>query len=336
MNLNTLDLNLFVVFDTIFHERNLTRASEVLNVTQPAVSNALARLRATFGDPLFVRAGQVMMPTPAAQNLAGPVRQALRQLQTGLDQFGHFDPLNSEKVFNISIGEAAAAVMLPDLIRSVHELAPLVKINTYQVDRHEIVLELASGSLDFAIDIPQLAKSELNAAKILQDRYVCVLRKNHPLARRRLTMGRYLALDHVTVSSRRRGRSLVDIALQRLGRQAKTVLRVSHVEAALHTVMETDMVAAVSLSTARLYDVAIRELPFDTPPLEQILYWHKNADLDPANVWLRERISAVGVQTRLLGLKPPQGLRSLHSAATSTPVESRRSGNHARGNRKNR
>lgn len=162
-----------------------------------------------------------------------------------------------------------------------------------------------------------------------------MLRKNHPLARRRLT-GCYLALDHVTVSSRRRGRSLVDIALQRLGRQAKTVLRVSHVEAALHTVMETDMVAAVSLSTARLYDVAIRELPFDTPPLEQILYWHKNADLDPANVWLRERISAVGVQTRLLGLKPPQGLRSLHSAATSTPVELRRSGNHARGNRKNR
>ncbi len=293
MNLNTLDLNLFVVFDTIFQERNLTRASEVLNVTQPAVSNALTRLRARFGDPLFVRAGHAMMPTPVAQNLAGPVRQALRQLQGSLDQLGRFDPQHSDKTFSISIGEAAAAVLLPGLIRSVSADAPLVKIHTYQVDRHEIALELASGGLDFAIDIPQLAKSELNAAKIWQDRYVCVLRKSHPLARRRLTMQRYLALDHVTVSSRRRGRSLVDIALQRLGWQARTVLRVSHVEAALHAVMETDMAANVALSTARLYDVAVRELPFDTPPLEQILYWHKNADLDPANVWMREKIVAV-------------------------------------------
>lgn len=303
MHLNMIDLNLFVVFDTIFQERNLTRASEVLNVTQPAISNALTRLRAVFGDPLFVRTGHAMVPTPVAQNLAGPVRQALRQLQGSLDQLGQFDPTRSEKVFQISVGEAAAAVLLPGLVRAVRAEAPLVKIHTYQVDRHEIALELAAGSLDFAIDIPQLAKSELNAIRIWQDRYVCILRRDHPLARRRLTMERYLALDHVTVSSRRRGRSLVDIALQRLGWQARNLLRVSHVEAAIHAVMESDMAAAVALSTARLYDVAVRELPFDTAPLEQILYWHKNADLDPANIWMREKIAAVGRSRTVSGGK---------------------------------
>ena len=106
MNLNAIDLNLFVAFDVIYAERNLTRASEVLNITQPAVSNTLARLRATFGDKLFVRTGNAMVPTPVAQSLVGPVRQALRQLRASVDQLKSFDPATSEKIFNFSLGDA--------------------------------------------------------------------------------------------------------------------------------------------------------------------------------------------------------------------------------------
>src|SRR5262245_18292435 len=102
MNLNSIDLNLFVAFDVIYSERNLTRASEVLNITQPGVCNTLARLRIAFGDKLFVRTGNSMMPTPVALSLIGPVRQALRQLRSSIDQFKSFDPATSEKIFSIS------------------------------------------------------------------------------------------------------------------------------------------------------------------------------------------------------------------------------------------
>src|SRR5262245_41160014 len=188
MNLNSIDLNLFVAFDVIYSERNLTRASEVLNITQPAVSNTLARLRTTFGDKLFVRTGNAMVPTPVAQSLVGPVRQALRQLRASVDQLKSFDPATSEKIFNISLGDAAATILMPELAGVIRRLAPHVKIICSQVDRREIASELASGDLDFALDIPELEKPDLNGVDILRDRHVCVLRHGHPFAKRAMTL----------------------------------------------------------------------------------------------------------------------------------------------------
>lgn len=290
MNLNAIDLNLFVAFDVIYAERNLTRASEVLNITQPAVSNTLARLRATFGDRLFVRTGKAMVPTPVAQSLVGPVRQALRQLRASVDQVTKFDPATSEKIFNLSIGDGAASILMPEIVTALREGAPHVKVHCSQVDRREIASELASGNLDFALDIPELEKPDLNGVEILQDRYVCVLRQEHPFAKRTLTLDDYLELQHVMVSSRRRGRGLVDIALARLGRQAETPLRLTHFQPALHVVMGSDMAVTAPLSLASRYEVLRKELPFDVPALRTMLYWHRNADHDPANIWMRRQI----------------------------------------------
>lgn len=290
MNLNSMDLNLFVAFDVIYAERSLTRASEVLNITQPAVSNTLARLRTTFGDKLFVRTGNAMVPTPVAQSLIGPVRQALRQLRASVDQLKSFDPATSEKIFSISLGDAAATILMPELAASVRRLAPHVKINCSQVDRREIASELASGDLDFALDIPELEKADLNGVDVLRDRYVCVLRHGHPFAKRAMTLDDYLALEHVMVSSRRRGRGLVDMALARLGRQADTVMRVAHFQPALHVVMASDMAVTAPLALAARYEVVRKKLPFDVAPLRTVLYWHRNADHDPANIWMRKQI----------------------------------------------
>jgi DNA-binding transcriptional LysR family regulator len=290
MNLNAIDLNLFVAFDVIYAERNLTRASEVLNITQPAVSNTLARLRTTFGDQLFVRTGNAMVPTPVAQSLVGPVRQALRQLRASVDQVRKFDPATSEKIFNLSIGDGAATILMPEIVTALRHDAPHVKVHCSQVDRREIASELASGNLDFALDIPELEKPDLNAVDILQDRYVCVLRQGHPFAKRAMTLADYLELQHVMVSSRRRGRGLVDIALARLGRQADTPLRVTHFQSALHVVMGSDMAVTAPLSLASRYEVVRKELPLEVPPLRTVLYWHRNADHDPANIWMRGQI----------------------------------------------
>jgi DNA-binding transcriptional LysR family regulator len=291
MNLNRIDLNLFVVFETIYAERNLTRASEALSLTQPAVSNALARLRATVGDPLFVRTGRAMAPTPVAHNLIGPVRQALRALRTSVSQRERFEPATAERTFHIALRDAASSVLMPDLMLALRAKAPGLNIHCHQVDRREIALELAAGTLDFAIDIPELAKSDLGSAPLFEDRYVCVLRKGHPMARGALSLERFLAIDHVTISGRRRGRSFVDIALGRLGRQTNTVLRLPHFQPAFHVVMRTDMALSAPLSLAKRYEVAIKELPFEAPPLRSLLFWHRNADLDPANIWLRAEIA---------------------------------------------
>lgn len=298
MNLTNVDLNLFVVFDTIYSERNLTRASEVLNITQPAVSNALARLRQAFGDPLFVRTGRTMTPTPAAQNAIGPVQQALRQLRASVDQFGKFDPLTSQRTFHVCLREASTAVLMPDLVRALRTSAPGVKVHCYQLDRRQVPVELASGQIDFAVDIPQLHKGDLNGTPIYSDRYVCVLRKGHPIAAKAMTLERFVALDHVMVSGRRRGKGLVDVALTRLGKQANNVLRVSHFQPAFHVVMETDMTVSAPLSLARRYDVVIKELPFEPITLDSTLYWHKKADLDPASIWMRNQIVAAGRRQR--------------------------------------
>jgi DNA-binding transcriptional LysR family regulator len=291
-NLNAIDLNLFVAFDVIYAERNLTRASEVLNITQPAVSNTLARLRMTFGDRLFVRTGNAMVPTPVAQSLIGPVRQALRQLKASVDQLTSFEPATSEKIFNISLGDSAATTLMPAIVTRLRAIAPNVRVHCSQVDRREIASELASGNLDFALDIPELEKPDLNAVEILKDRFVCVLRQGHPMAKRAMTLDDYLELQHVTVSSRRRGRGIVDLALARIGRQASSALRVMHFQSALHVVMSSDMAVDAPLSLASRYEVVRKELPFEVPPLRTVLYWHRNADHDPANVWMRKLIVA--------------------------------------------
>ncbi len=294
MNLASIDLNLFVVFEVVYAEGNLTRASEILHVTQPAVSNALARLRQTFDDPLFVRSGRGMVPTPAAQNLIGPVREALRRLQGGLEAQTRFEPGSSERVFHLAMGDVTSSLLMPALVRRLGEAAPGVRLQCHQVARREVEAELAAGTLDLAVDIPQLGRGRLcETPLVYEQRYVCVLRRGHPLGRRALDLERYLALPQVMVSGRRRGRSYVDMALGRLGHQANTVLRLPHYQPAFHVVLGSDLALSAPRSLAAWYDVDVRELPFEVPPLSSRLYWHRNADRDPANLWLREQIVAV-------------------------------------------
>ncbi len=293
MQLQKLDLNLFVVFDTIYSEANLTRAAEVLNVTQPAVSNALARLRQTFQDKLFVKAGRSMQPTPVAQNLIGPVRQALRQLQASVDERERFAPATSARRFNLAVRDITCSLLLPDLMRAFREHAPHARLHCHEVDRRDLVRELAAGSLDVAIDIPQLDKSRLNNRPLIADEYVCVLRRGHPAAEAELALDAFLALDHVTVSSRRRGRGYVDLALARLGHQIEPTLRLQHYQPAFHVVMDSDLALTAPARLARRYDVEILPLPIAVPALESLLYWHKGVDHDPANTWFRELIAQV-------------------------------------------
>lgn len=305
MKLTGIDLNLFLVFEAIYTERNLTRASGILSVTQPAVSNALARLRAAFGDPLFERRGGAMAPTPVAQSLIGPVRQALARLRSGLDQRARFEPGTSDRIFHIAMRDTAATFLMPGLADRLTRIAPQVQLHCAVVDRAEIPLELAAGTLDFAIDIPQLTRSDLSSVALMSDRYVCAMRRGHPQAKLALTLERFLALRQINVSGRRRGKSVIELALTRLGRVPNVVMRLPNFPLAFDVVQASDLVVTAPFLLTRSYDVAVKEMPLEPAELQSLLYWHRNAESDPGNQWLRAKI----VEAASAFLKPPSAAR---------------------------
>jgi DNA-binding transcriptional LysR family regulator len=298
MPLPKVDLNLFAVFDTVYTERNLTRAAKVLHITQPAVSNALRRLRAAFNDPLFVRTPRGVAPTPVADTIAGRVREALNLLEISLTESARFVPRESRKSFVLGVHDIEEAILIPRLMRRLAREAPQISLECVSVPRRDLEQELAAGGLDFALDVPLFSVPQLCRHQVSTERYFCVLRRDHPLQDRELTLDRYLELEHIHVSTRRKGVGHVDRALEQLGRARRIALRMMSYVAAPQVVASTNLALTVPRSLATLYDLRMLELPFAVESLDQYLYWHKSADEDRANVWMR------GVLLDLLGAEP--------------------------------
>lgn len=296
MNLNKVDLNLFIVFDAIYTEANLTRAGQIVGITQPAVSNALARLRETFNDPLFVRTAQGMVPTPMAQNIIGPVRNALQLLRVSVQESRTFNPLQANKTFRISMTDLTEAVVLPPLFQRLRRLAPSVKIESMLAKRRETTKELAAGRLDFAMDAPLNTDPQVRHVKLLEDRYVCAMRRGHPMAKDKVSVEEYLSLSHIHISSRRSGLGMVDLALGKMGQQRKIGLRSQHYMMATQVIQQTDMAVTVPERFARRHDLHQVPLPVEIPPLETHIYWHESTDQDPANRWMREQMIEIAQQ----------------------------------------
>lgn len=290
MNLRAIDLNLLPVFEAVFTEGGITRAAERLNLTQPAVSNALARLRAAFNDQLFVRAADGMAPTPAAKAMIGPVREALAQLRVGLDRQAAFDPSKSTRVFNIASGDIAMLALLPALARQLAQENARTAFHWQQAPRPEIAADFTAGQLDLAIEIPAFARPDLASERLFSDRYVCVIRKTHPRATGRFTLAHFLELSHIAVSTRRRGKGVIDLALGRIGQRLTPAMRMPHYQPAFHAVMASDLALVAPLSLAQRYDVAIRELPVETPELDLMLFWRRDAAGDAGLAWARDKL----------------------------------------------
>ena len=299
MNLSKVDLNLFIVFDAIYTEANLTRAGQIVGITQPAVSNALSRLRETFNDPLFVRTAQGMVPTPMAQNIIGPVRNALQLLRVSVQESRIFNPLQANKTFRISMTDLIEAVILPPLFQRLRRQAPAVQIESFLAKRRETTKELAAGRIDFAVDAPLNTDPQVRHVKLLEDRYVCAMRKGHPLAKDKISLDDYLSLTHIHISSRRSGLGLVDLALGKMGIQRKIALRSQHYLMASQVMQQTDMAMTVPESFAHRHGLHAVDLPVnDVPAQETHLYWHESTDQDPANRWMREQLIELCQQVR--------------------------------------
>jgi DNA-binding transcriptional LysR family regulator len=289
MNPGKLDLNLFMVFEAIYNEGNLTRAGDVVGITQPAVSNALARLRETFADPLFIRTSRGMIPTPIAQNVIGPVRNALTLLKVSVQESRAFDPSQAAKTYRISISDLSETLILAPLLQRLRQFSPCVCLESFYTRRRDITRELAASRIDFAVDAPINTDTQVRHVKLMEDRYVCAMRKGHPLAGGALTVEQYLSLAHVHISSRRKGLGHVDLALGKMGLQRRIALRSQHHLMMPNVLESSDMAITVPERFARRNDWYFVPLPVSgVPAMETHLYWHESTDHDAASQWFRK------------------------------------------------
>lgn len=296
MALNRLDLNLLHVFDTIYREGSLTRAARTLHLTQPAVSHSLARLREHFDDPLFTRQGNQMVPTPLARRFLESMRPGLTQVQSAVNQFHAFDPASQRKTYSLGLRDILESTFLPQLLK---RLAPYpdLEIASQRIPRRDMETCLATGKLDFAVDVLLPVSSQTSHELLRRDRLVVLARKDHPLASNTLTMENYLSVAHVLVSSRAEGPGIEDFELSRLGVQRNIRLRCQHYFAACRVVEETDMLLTMPETYARIIaeksGVVIMDPPTRFPSIDVHLYWHKAYEQEPALVWFREQLQEI-------------------------------------------
>lgn len=296
MHLHRIDLNLLVVLDAIFTEGGITKAGEKLHLTQPAISHALGRLRDLFNDPLFVREGRKMVPTPLARSLMQPVRRALHSLEVTLNEVQQFDPATTQRHFNIAVRDVFEATVLPPLMKRVATAAPSIDISAIRADRRTLESELAVGSLDAALDVLLPLSEDIRHRRVSTDALVVVARKGHPATKKKLDLAAYLRAHHVLVSSRRTGPGLEDVELNRQGFKRRIRLRCQHYFAACRVVSQTDLLLTMPERYARIasrqYGNQILPFPMEMPSMDAYLYWHASVDKEPAGRWLREQLIA--------------------------------------------
>ncbi len=304
MNFRTLDLNLLRVFDAVMVERNVTRAAEKLAMTQPAVSNALRRLRETIGEELFVPGSTGVAPTPRATALWPSVRQALGLLRDVFDP-QDFDPRHDERRFRLAMADATASVLLPPFVEAVVKNDWRVRLDIEPLTTRDPRSQLDRGMIDAAVGFfPDVARqlaaaggeSEFVLDAMYDCEYVCVMRRQHPLAARTaLTLDDYVLADHARVSFAGRAHGFVDEALTRLGRTRRVVLVVNQFATAVEVLRHADLLAVFPRSylaaSGAQADLVVRPMPFDMLRIEIGMLWHRRHEHDPAHTWLRETVA---------------------------------------------
>lgn len=306
LNFRSLDLNLLRVFDEVMAERSLTRAAHKLSITQPAVSNAMRRLREVLGDELVVRSGQGVEPTPRALALWPPVREALAQLQESLAP-GLFEPATAESTFVLAMADATAATLVPALVSIIEREAPGVSVRVLPLTTRDPRRLLDDEAADMAVgyfpavlaDLTARAQSggavAFESRRLYDGEYVCVMRQGHPLADAPLTLDAYCEARHMLVSFSGRPFGFIDEALASLGRERKVVITVNQFFTAgrvvsgsnLLTVLPRHFVPVTGIADALVQ----RALPLDVPAVHVDALWRRRGPQQTAMTWLLQALA---------------------------------------------
>lgn len=301
LNFRSLDLNLLRVFDEVMAERSLTRAARNLSLTQPAISNAIRRLRETLGDELVVRSGQGVQPTARALALWPPVREALTQLKESLAP-PEFEPATATSTFVLAMADATAATLIPALVRIVEHEAPGIALRVLPLTTRDPRRLLQDEAADMAVGFFPAALADLTARaqsgdlvafesrRLYDGEYVCVMRPGHPLAHAPLTLDAYCAARHMLVSFSGRPYGFIDEALASLGRQRKIAITVNQFFTAGRVVLNSDLLSVLPrhfVAVTGTADTLVQKaLPLDVPPVHVDAVWRRRGPQQSAMPWL--------------------------------------------------
>jgi len=319
-NFRTLDLNLLRVFDEIMAERSLTRAARNLNLTQPAVSNALRRLREALGDDLVQRSGQGMAPTPRARAIWPAVREALEQLELSLVP-NEFMPAQAKTTFILAMADATAAELMPGLVEILENEAPGITLRVVPLTTRDPRDLLDQESCDLAVGFFPSVLADLTAhsqgdgplpfahQRLYDGQYVCVMRKDHPLAGRNMSLDDYCNARHMLVSFSGRPYGFIDEALAALGRQRQIVLTVNQFFTAGRVVAHSNLLTVLPRHfisvTGIANELALEPLPFEVPLVHVDALWHRRSQLRASHQWLRQAVQRSAQRTKDTELPAP-------------------------------
>ena len=295
-----IDLNLLAVFQEVYRERQISNAARRLNLSQSAVSNALARLRRLFGDALFVRTGQGMQPTPFAQALAEPVGAALAQVALALNQRSAFEPATSTRRFTIAMTDVGELHFMPALIERCRQEAPHLQISSRRAGSIALKEEMESGRVDLAIGPFEDISEALYQRLLFRQPYVSMVRRGHPLTEGKLDLARFAAAEHLFVDSSESPYDRINQLLEKAGIGASTRFRVPHFTAVPYIVQASDLVVTVPQKLAERagppFGLAWITPPLTLPPLQTNMFWHRRYNQDPGNQWLRGLVAGTFAQ----------------------------------------
>lgn len=296
MELRDLDLNLLVVFHQLLLDRSVSAAADSLGLTQPALSNALKRLRSRLNDELFVRTREGMAPTPYALHLAEPVAQALATLRGALNHPAGFDPASSQRRFVVAMTDIGEIHFLPRLLETLLQRAPGVAVTTLRA-HPGLNEQLANGEVDLAVGLLPGLQAGFYQRCLFHHRYVGLCRQGHPLTRGPVTAERYCAHGHVRVVAASTGHEAVETHLNRAGLRRDIRLQIPDFGALGHILQHSDLVATVpqrlASSCLQPFSLATVAVPVALPDIAINLFWHAKYHRDPANQWLRGLMAEV-------------------------------------------
>jgi DNA-binding transcriptional LysR family regulator len=291
-----LDLNLLRVFLAIWDLRSLTAAGERLGLTQPAISHSLRRLRERFGDPLFVRVANRMLPTDAAVRLHEPLDQAFELLNRTMQSGVVFDPRVTERTFRVAMSDIAEVYILPRLINELSRSSPFIRVHVVPLIPESAVSSMRSGEIDLAIGAVSVSDKDLITLDTFEDRYICLARANHPIAKSRLTRSTFSKLRFFFARTTSSVYQLAEQWLADDNARPRIAVR-GHFTTAPEIVRNSDLVAIfprlIALNLHRVKDFRLLDLPFELPAIEVRVHSHSRFANDTGIKWMCQTTAAI-------------------------------------------
>jgi len=304
VNINKVDLNLLIYLDVLLREKNVTRAANQLNITQPAMSNGLKRLRNLFNDPILVRTSDGMVPTERSKALGPVIRKILLELEEALQSEDNFNPATSDRVFRLMASDYAASTLIPNLLSNISKIAPNICIDIMtpsDINFHDV----EAGKVDMAINRFEELPQSFHQKTLWHDSFSCLMAADSPVVKR-FGLQSYLRAKHIWVSKTGFGVGVgmdpkdvqklgwVDEALSRIGEQRSIKVFTRNYNVAMQLAAQDQLIATLPTKAAIRYndnsEFVIMDPPFAIPDIELKMIWSPLLHHDSSHIWFRQQV----------------------------------------------